>query len=110
MFGGFPIVVDAVEGVEAPGVGLACKNHAFELRIGEQVLGDNALGKRGVVVGHGMGDGGHGGGLHQWCRVRLGVLDVDGARGPELIGTGAGGGGFAGAVICVRGDHVVGKG
>ena len=67
-------------------MGVAGEDHAFELGVREELVADDAFGKHGPVGGGGMGNRGHGGGLHERGRVRRGVVHEDRSGTPGAVG------------------------
>ena len=79
---------DAVVGGEMAGVGFARKHDAFELRVGQEPVGNHAFGQHRPVGRHGMRHSGHGGGLHQRRGMGDGARHPRDARPPRFVGAG----------------------
>ena len=94
---GFPAGADAERCSEMAGVGLARKDDALELGVGQQAVGHRASGQHRTVGGRGVGHRGHGARLHQRGWVSSRTRNCDGVRTPGFVAPGGRCGG-----VCVR--------
>ena len=85
---GLPARADAVVGGEVARMGLAREHHALELGVGQQPVGNHALGQQRAVGRRGVRHCGHGAGLHERGGMLDGVRNPHHARPPWLVGPG----------------------
>ena len=90
-------------------MGLPRQDDAFELRVGEDAVGDELHGQLRAVSGRRVGHRGHGGGLHQRRGVGLRPGNPDGCGPPRCVRVGGRGLSRRFACIVLRRTGLVGE-